>query len=152
MAHLSRVHMRQWGSAIIWRCPRWRIKTPHVKLSLVLRLLVLGCSTILIILHGLIAILLLLSTILLLLSTILLLLSSILLLLLSTILLLLLSTILRLPAIRLLAIALALCVVALLVCSVAAARYQLICFLCQLVHETSVERGRRRADESVWCT
>ena len=92
--------------------------------------MVLGCSTILIILRGLIAILLLLSAILLLL----------------------LSTVLGLPAIRLLAIALALCVVALLVCSVAAARYQLICFLCQLVHEPSVERWRRRADQSVWCT
>ena len=130
MSHLSRVHMRQWGSAIIWRSPRWCIKTPHVKLSLVLRLLVLGCRTILIVLHGLIAILLLLSTILLLLSTILLL----------------------LPTVRLLAIALALCVVALLICSVAAARDQLIGFLCQLVHETSVERRRRRADKSVWCT
>jgi len=146
LSHLSRVHVRQWGSAIIWRCPRWCIKTPHVKLSLVLRLLVLGWSTILIVLHGLIAILLLLSTILLLLSTILLLLSTILLLLL------LLSTILGLPTIRLLAIALALCVVALLVLSVAAARYQLVCFLCQLVHETSVERRRRRADKSMWCT
>jgi len=151
LSHLSRVHMRQWGSAIIWRSPRWRIKTPHVKLSLVLRLLVLGCSTILIILHGLIAILLLLSTILLLLlSTILWLLSTILWLLSSI--LWLLSTILGLPAIRLLAIALALCVGALLICPVAAARYQLICFLCQLVHKTSIERGRRRANKSVWCT
>jgi len=137
LSHLSRVHMRQWGSAIIWRSPRWCIKTPHVKLSLVLRLLVLGCRTILIVLHGLIAILLLLSTILLLLSTILLLLPTILLL---------------LPTVRLLAIALALCVVALLICSVAAARDQLIGFLCQLVHETSVERRRRRADKSMWCT
>lgn len=129
LCHLSRVHMRQWGSAIVWRCPRWCIKTPCVKLSLVLRLLVLGWSPILIVLHGLIAILLLLSTILLLLSTI-----------------------LGLPAIRLLAVALALCVVALLVLSAAAARYQLICFLCQLVHETSVEGGLRRANASVWCT